>query len=275
MGPSVPTALPQHHTERSRSSAHETICPVATSTTSGSPSTRVGGAGVATSPPTSPSELSPQQKMAPSTIAHACCHDIESVRHIPPAATPPSRGAGPPPSRAASRSVSSPVFAPHPATTATQTTSANPTRRSHAGRRIALLYTQDIRERSCGLDSPYGTLDLQPQRHPGRLRRPPRGNRRRRDARLLHPPHGRGRGDAVGPRHLRDDGELLAGGRPRRREGAAGAARVGGQAGGQAEVRGVVDAKGLPVDQQPPHRRRPAYGRAEAQGRDPGRRAPR
>ena len=33
--------------------------------------------------------------------------------------------------------------------------------------------------------------------------------------------------------------------------------------------------KGLPVDQQPPHRRRPAHGRAEAQGRDPGRRAPR
>jgi hypothetical protein len=35
------------------------------------------------------------------------------------------------------------------------------------------------------------------------------------------------------------------------------------------------DAKGIPVDQQPPHRRRPAHGRAEAQGRDPGRRAPR
>src|SRR5262245_26673365 len=51
--------------------------------------------------------------------------------------------------------------------------------------------------------------------------------------------------------------------------------RVGGQAGGQAEVRGVVDAKGLSVDQQPPHRRRPAHGRAEAQGRDPGRCAPR
>ena len=31
----------------------------------------------------------------------------------------------------------------------------------------------------------------------------------------------------------------------------------------------------LPVDQQPSHRRRPAYGRTEAQGRDPGRRAPR
>ena len=43
----------------------------------------------------------------------------------------------------------------------------------------------------------------------------------------------------------------------------------------RAEVRGVVDANGLPVDQQPPHRRRPAQGRAEAQGRDPGRRAPR
>ena len=99
-----------------------------------------------------------------------------------------------------------------------------------------------------GLDSPRGILDLQHQRHPGRLRRPPGGSRRRRDTRLLHPPHGRGRGDAVGPRHLRDDGELLAGGRPRRRGGAAGDARVGGQAGGQAEVRGVVDAKGLPVD---------------------------
>ena len=37
------------------------------------------------------------------------------------------------------------------------------------------------------------------------------------ETRLLHPPHGRGRGDAVGPRHLRDDGELLASGRPRRR----------------------------------------------------------
>src|SRR3977135_2738877 len=49
----------------------------------------------------------------------------------------------------------------------------------------------------------------------------------------------------------------------------------GGEAGGQAEVRVVLDAKGLPVDQQPPHRRRPAHGRTEAQGRDPGRRAPR
>src|SRR5947209_9368408 len=45
---------------------------------------------------------------------------------------------------------------------------------------------------------------------------------------LFRSPHGRGRGDAVGPRHLRDDGELLAGGRPRRRGGAAGDARVGG-----------------------------------------------
>src|ERR1700752_3628353 len=45
--------------------------------------------------------------------------------------------------------------------------------------------------------------------------RPPRGDRRRRDTRLLHPPHGRERGDAVGPRHLRDDGELLAGRRSR------------------------------------------------------------
>ena len=35
----------------------------------------------------------------------------------------------------------------------------------------------------------------------------------------------------MGPRHLRDDGELLAGGRPRRRGGAARDARVGGQAG--------------------------------------------
>src|SRR5262247_93530 len=64
-------------------------------------------------------------------------------------------------------------------------------------------------------------------------------------------------------------------GRPRRRGGTAGDARVGGQAGRQAEVRGVLDAKGLPVDQQPPHRPRPAHGRTEAQGRDPGRRAPR
>src|SRR5215467_5204402 len=50
--------------------------------------------------------------------------------------------------------------------------------------------------------------------------------------------------------------------------GAASHARVGGQAGGQAAVRGVVDAQGLPVDEQPPHRRRSARGRAEAQGRD-------
>ncbi len=46
-------------------------------------------------------------------------------------------------------------------------------------------------------------------------------------------------------------------------------------AGGQAEVRGVVDANGLPVDQQPPHRRRLAHERAETQGCDPCRRAPR
>ena len=50
----------------------------------------------------------------------------------------------------------------------------------------------------------------------------------------------------MGPHHLRDDGELLAGGRSRRRGGAASDTRVGGQAGGQAEIRGVVDAKGLP-----------------------------
>src|SRR6185312_1004581 len=36
------------------------------------------------------------------------------------------------------------------------------------------------------------------------------------DAHLLHAPHGRERGDAVGPHHLPDDGDLLAGGRPRR-----------------------------------------------------------
>jgi dihydrofolate reductase len=51
--------------------------------------------------------------------------------------------------------------------------------------------------------------------------------------------------------------------------GAAGDPRMGGQAGGQAEVRGVVDANGLPVDQQPPPRRRPAHERAETEGRDP------
>ena len=46
----------------------------------------------------------------------------------------------------------------------------------------------------------------------------------------------------MGPRYLRDDGELLAIGRPRQRGGAASDARLGGQAGGQAEVRGVADA---------------------------------
>src|SRR3954451_10545578 len=76
--------------------------------------------------------------------------------------------------------------------------------------------------------------------------RPPRRDRRRRDTRLLHPPHGRERGDAVGPHHLRDDGELLAGRRSRGRGSAASHARVGGQAGGQAEVRRVVDAKDFP-----------------------------
>ena len=126
-----------------------------------------------------------------------------------------------------------------------------------------------------GTGASHGILDLQHQRDPGRLRRPPGGDRRRGDARLLHPPHGRGRGHAVGTRHLRDDGELLAGGSPRRRGGAAGVARVGGQAGCQAEVRSVVDANVLPMDQQPPHRRRPAHGRAAAQGRDAGGRAPR
>jgi hypothetical protein len=33
----------------------------------------------------------------------------------------------------------------------------------------------------------------------GALRRPSGRNRRRLDARLLHPPHGRARGDALGP----------------------------------------------------------------------------
>jgi dihydrofolate reductase len=36
----------------------------------------------------------------------------------------------------------------------------------------------------------------------------------------------------------------------------------------------VSSTRGLPVEQQPPHLRRPAHGRAEAQGSDPGRRAP-
>src|SRR6187551_1166106 len=89
------------------------------------------------------------------------------------------------------------------------------------------------KNRSNGLTTrwrgPYGTLDLQYQRNPGRLRRPPGRNRRRRDTRLLHPPHGRGRGDALGPCHLRDDGELLASGRLRRRGGTTGDAREGGQ----------------------------------------------
>ena len=40
---------------------------------------------------------------------------------------------------------------------------------------------QDIRERLYGLDSPHGTLDLQHQRHPGRLRRPPGAGRDGRD----------------------------------------------------------------------------------------------
>ena len=52
-------------------------------------------------------------------------------------------------------------------------------------------------------------------------------------------------------------------------------ARVGDQAGGQAEVCGVVDANELPVDQQPSHRRRLAHERAGNQKRDPGRPAPR
>ena len=34
----------------------------------------------------------------------------------------------------------------------------------------SLSRRQDIRERLHGLDSPHGTLDLQHQRHPGRLR---------------------------------------------------------------------------------------------------------
>src|SRR4029453_15860792 len=102
-------------------------------------------------------------------------------------------------------------------------------------RELGQLLTRRFHERLYGLDSPHGTLDLQHQRHPGRLRRPPGGNRRRRDTRLLPPPHGRGRGDAVGPRHLRDDGELMAGGSPPGPGGAAGHRRGGGAHGGHAE----------------------------------------
>src|SRR3954466_7133190 len=61
------------------------------------------------------------------------------------------------------------------------------------------------------------------------------------------------RGAMLWARHLRDDGKLLAGGRPGGRKGAASDARVGGQAGGKAEVRRVVDANELSVDQQPSH----------------------
>src|SRR4026208_649157 len=74
--------------------------------------------------------------------------------------------------------------------------------------------------------------------------RPPGGERRRRDTRLLHAPHGRERGDAVGPRHLRDDGELLACGRPGRRGGAAGAARGGGVTYERREGAGPAVARG-------------------------------
>ena len=51
----------------------------------------------------------------------------------------------------------------------------------------------------------------------------------------------------MGPRHLRDDGELLAGGRPWGRGGTAGDARLGGQTGGQTKVRRVVDAEAPPA----------------------------
>src|SRR6184192_1582524 len=58
----------------------------------------------------------------------------------------------------------------------------------------------------------HGPLDLRTQRDAGRVLRPSRGNRGRRAARLLHAVDGRSRGDAVGARHLRADGERLAGG---------------------------------------------------------------
>lgn len=64
-----------------------------------------------------------------------------------------------------------------------------------------------------------GRLSLQRQCHPRRLRRQRGGDRRRRDASLLEPPHGGERGGAAGSCHSRVDGELLAGRRLRRRRG--------------------------------------------------------
>src|SRR5438270_4223058 len=84
-----------------------------------------------------------------------------------------------------------------------------------------------------------------------------RGDRGWRAAPLLHAPDGRSRRHAVRTRDLRDDGKRLArgGARP---EGAAGVPRLGAQAGGKAQARGLDYAPRLSLEQHVPRRGGPA-----------------
>src|SRR6476646_2477042 len=111
-----------------------------------------------------------------------------------------------------------------------------------------------------GWSPQYGNFDVRAQRDAGRMLRPPRRGRRRRDAPLLDACDGRGGSDAVRAADLRDDGGGLAasGARP---EGDAGEPELGEEARSQAQVRGLDDAPRLPMEQHASRRRGPEPGR--------------
>src|SRR6516162_7782783 len=87
----------------------------------------------------------------------------------------------------------------------------------------------------------HGAFDLRTQRDAGRVLRPPRNGRQRRDAPLLDARDGRGGSDALRAPDLRADGERVAasGARP---EGDTVEPGVGEEARSQAQIRGLDDA---------------------------------
>src|SRR5262249_59961323 len=91
-----------------------------------------------------------------------------------------------------------------------------------------------------------GAVDLRAQGDAGRVLRPPRRGRRRRDASLLDARYGRSGSDALRAPDLRADGGRLApsGARP---EGDAIEPGLGEEARSQAQVRGLDDAPRFPL----------------------------
>src|SRR5215831_15615394 len=102
----------------------------------------------------------------------------------------------------------------------------------------------------------HGAFDLRAQRDAGRVLRPPRNGRQRRDAPLLDARDGRGGSDALRPPDLRTDGGRMAPSGARS-EGDTVEPGLGEEARSQAQVRGLDDAPRLPVEQHASRRRGP------------------